>query len=310
MSTAAVGPSHVSPAPSHEVPDSVAASRTDRRAEVQRAVDRVLGGQSPVASSVPAERGDVEGLLRALSPDLLVAAVQIGARDAQASGASESVRGAQARGELSELERQDAMAQAARAAKKARRLLGLKRFLGKLVKAVAVAAAAAATVVTGGAASGVALAGAALVVGADLVAKACEKMGLVDGKAASRLAMGLRLTGALMSAGAGLAATAGTQAGAGLTKGLRAALDATRAIAQTAEGGVAIGQGVAEGNRQGHLAKAEDARASSGAAAADMEAAVQALRDVLATFDRVQARLRATQTAQDEARRAALQQRV
>lgn len=276
-------------------------------AQVHRTLDQLWGAQA-TAGAPAIQQADVEGLIRALSPELLVAAVQIGARDAQESASAESVRGAQARGELAELERRKAMEQAEKAAKKATRLLGLKKFFGKLVKAVAVAASAAATVVTGGAASGVALAGAALVMGADLVAKACEKMGLVSGKGMQRLAMALRITGALMSAGGGLAATAGAKAGSALAKSLSAGFDAARGVAHAADGAAGVGLHVQHGKQQGHLAQAEAARASSQQASADMEAIVEELRTVLATFGRVQSRLQESLAVQGEARRAAVQQ--
>jgi hypothetical protein len=293
----------------NEAPGARPGSHVPSAAE---ATEHVLAGlaalRPPSAPAVPASRDDVLSLVRSLSPELLVAAVQIGARDAQSSGLGESVRGAEARAELAEKDRQLAMEQAKKAAKKATKRLGLKKFLGKLVKAVAVAAAAAAAVVTGGAASGVAVAGAALVAGADLIAKACEKMGLVDEGGARRLATALQMTGALMSAGAGLGTVAGAKAGTALVKSLSTALDVARGATQVADGSVGIAARVAQGQHGHRLANAEGAKERSEQARADTEAVVRELRDLLDTFGRVSARLQAALDAQGEARRAVTRQ--
>jgi hypothetical protein len=244
-------------------------------------------------------------LLDTVSPELLVAAVQLEAREAQSALFGESVRGAEARTELAEMERQRAVEQARKAARKATKLLGLKKFLGRLVQVIAVAASVAASVASGGAAAGVAIAGAALVLGADLIAKGCEKMGLVDAEGGRRLALALRITGSLMSAGASAGAAVGAQAGSALLKSVRAGLEVARGASQVSDASVGMRLHGLDREHANRLGDAEEARSHRDWASQDVEALAQDFKDMLATLARVRAHMMGALEAQAEAGRAA-----
>ncbi|MFW6049872.1 MAG: hypothetical protein ACODAU_01790 [Myxococcota bacterium] len=262
-------------------------------------------GGAPSASGTDAAA--VADLLGRFGPELLVAALQMETRDAQAGVHGKSVEAAEARGELAEKERQEAIEAARKAAKKASGIFGLKGPIAKLVKAVVTVAATAASALSGGTLAGLAIAGAALMLAAGPVCKGLVKSGILNEKQAKWVSLGIQLAGMLLSGGAGLAQLGNPQTIASLAKTVA---QVVQGAGQVAQGALQVRDGVFQRRHAGAMADAEAAKLDSDASGEAMNEAIAQLEDLFETFQRVQQRLRVGLDVQHEARLAATQARA
>jgi hypothetical protein len=181
----------------------------------------------------------------------------------------------------------------------------LRGKIGKLIKGIAVAAAAAASVVTGGASMALAVAGIALMVGGEHIAKGLAKAGIISESGAKWLSLGLQLVGAALTMGAGAAGGAANAASS--------AAKTAKSVANVVDNVAKVSQGLNEAAIAGldykHDELSLDAqqhqlqmtRASDG-----MEENVEALEELFAQFRRVVTYLQKASQAQQEAKRQAL----
>lgn len=173
-------------------------------------------------------------------------------------------------------EQTEANERAQRASRRAGRFLGnAPKWLKKLIEVVVVAAAATATAMSGGAAAGLAIAGAVLILSAEGIGKAAEKLGMSP-ENARWLSLGCQIAGAALMAGGGLAAT-GATAGTAAQTAQSVAETVSRVVSGANQLEEAVrGAGHAVASRTATLATA-DARA----AGVESEEAQDALRTLL-----------------------------
>lgn len=257
----------------------------------------------------PAAHADVAGLtqlLGSMGPGLLVAVLEARARDAQAASHGTSVRSAEALGELAETERQKAVHAAEKAARKSHKRLGLRGRIAKIVKALTTLVAVAASIVSGGAAAGLAVAGLALVYGAPLLTKGLVKAGVVPEKDAPWVELGLRVAGMALCAAADSTVASGPNM-IDAAETLRRVGSAIDGAGDTIDGGLQMNAVALDREHANAMADADAASVQQQAASDRMQEAIDALREMFATFGRVHERLQAGLAAQDNARMAATQ---
>jgi hypothetical protein len=203
-------------------------------------------------------------------------------------------------------EQREATDRAERASRRAGRFLGnAPKWVKKLIEAVVVAAAATATAMSGGVAAGLAIAGAVLILSAEGIGKAAEKLGMSP-ENARWLTLGCQIAGAALMAGGGLAASGATAGTAAQTaQSVSETVSRVASSAQQIEQAVR-GTGNAVATRTATLATA-DARAA-GLESQEAQDALRALLDQMqasaarfersmgAAQDALEARARAQQS--------------
>ena len=259
---------------------------------------------------------ELRGLLEAMAADpaALLMGLQCRLRDQQSELLRTQASDAASQREALHDEKMKAMEKACNAESKAASLLGwMPPALRQVLKVVVVIAAAAATALTGGAAAGLALAGAALILGAEPLSQLAVKLGWLEEKDARWLKLGLEVVGSLLMAGAGIAAVGGNAANAAracasLTKACKTVTSAVRIVG--AVDGVA--QGISEGGAAAfrHVANRAELRADALNLELDVqsekiEAATDDLREELQAFARCARHLHEVVRTQGEARLAA-----
>lgn len=308
------------------------------RAHRAREGSRVVWGGASCGGAEGASPNDAASLLVTIAggleavaadPSLLVESLEVRRRDHQAETESARVKNAA----RDEKRASEARQKAIRAAERTSGFLGLGKVLGKVLKAVVAAAVTAATVVTGGAAAPLAVAGLALVLGAGEIAKGLEKLGIIDKGDVKLLTTALEIAGSLLSMGAGLvggAASAGAGAatsaaqGAGGAGAAANAANAAKAAADAAKLAAAAEQlkqvadtvrytsqllgaanggtmAVLEHERAGQQVTAERHKVTGEEARADIQDATETLRAIMEAFARVWALLEGVRDAKAEA---------
>lgn len=210
-------------------------------------------------------------------------------------------------------EQNEARRRARSASRRAGRFLGrAPKWLKKLITSVIVAASAAATALTGGAAAGLAIAGAILILGADLIKKVAIELGMSE-RNASFLALGCQIAGAALMLGAGAAGAASSTASTA-SEAVRTTQTVLRTITKSINAGVQLEEGVRNvgvtvANRQVADANIDGAHAGieSDRAQDALASVIDAMRETASRYQRVLAILEETMDARHQAQSALIQ---
>jgi len=288
------------PSPAGEAPDAAV-----RRAGSQ-SLDSVLATlpEPVLGASAPGAGGAAVGLL---DPALLLMVLQMELRDAgMASATLQLEQGAQ-RSEVAHTERQEALARAEEAGRRARRLLHrAPRWVRKLVSGVVAAVGVVAAAYTGGASLGLAIAGATLLLAGDAIAKGLERAGL-DPASARWVAVGLRVAGTVLSAASGVGAADALPSALGAADTVAEVVDAST---QALEGSQHVAQSLLLGRSERALLEADAAADRFEEAQEDAEEAMRGLGDVATVLRRASERASKIAAAAEDARLAAIAQVV
>lgn len=188
--------------------------------EVMAEIENNIQARGDVRGTSPAASWAQPSLeARLLDPTFVLAALQHRMRDSVTESKQEQVELSGQRAEGFAEKRAQALDEARKAAEQSSSFLGLSGSLGELAKVAAVAAAVAASATTGGAALGLAIAGAALLLGGDKLAEGAVAMGVVGKNDQQTLATALKLTGSALLVTSGVAASGGASAAAGAKAG-------------------------------------------------------------------------------------------
>jgi hypothetical protein len=295
--------------------------------------------REPSVPSPDAIAGAGRALVAISDPMLLLRALQVDARNRQVTEQAQDVAEQQELAAQAAERHKQAIEAAARAAKEASTFLGLPGWLGDIVEAVAMAAVAviavAATVVTGGVAGALMIAGLVLLLCAEPLAQAAAEVGLIGEEDVEALALGLRLAGSALMLGAGVASAVGVAAvaansaagagaaGAGAASASAGAVSSASTATEVAKTAKTVAEVVkaasdtAQGADRIHTARATsraserraDAAAADGEtedATAAAEAAIDDMRRLLSLFQRVGDRLEQAARTQAETREAVI----
>lgn len=178
--------------------------------------------------------------------------------------------------------RQEAMAAAQRASRRAERWAGhLPPWVQKLTKAITIIAGVAGAAFTGGTSLGLAIAGAVLILGSEGITKLAVRLGM-EPERAQYLGMACQIAGAALMAGAGGAGGAGTATSTALAR----AVDTTERIRSVVDATLQVAQGTRDIGAAVNVAQSTNASLDADAHGLRGESADERMRQVLEAMQR------------------------